>query len=213
MRRWRLRQLPPRSVACAPRDIGGGTRRRIRMGVTAVTPPAGGRRPAGTRRTEQLGAHPAPARAGRLGVPPSTPLAAPLPPFFGKVCSKRPLQGPPLPPATKQSRFQVLCRPIPTSPGTEAAVEYAEKDLASVLLGINHWVWVCPNITRLRRVQAFFGERDYLGSVQFRESKNSSARVYTRIKHARIRLEKTTLEDPWNTSTMATRSEVRTVWC
>jgi len=37
----------------------------------------------------------------------------------------------------------------------------------------------------------------YSGSVQFQESKTSSVRVYTRIKYARIRLGKTTLEDPW----------------
>ena len=84
-----------------------------------------------------------------------------------------------------------------TSPGTEVAVEYAEKDLASVLLGINHWVWVCPNNTRLGRVQAFFGQWDYSGSVQCHESNTSSVRAYTRIKYARIRLGKTTLEDPW----------------
>jgi len=83
-----------------------------------------------------------------------------------------------------------------TSSGTEVVVEYAEKDLASVLLDMGHWVWVCPNITRLGRVQAFFGRWDYSGGVQFQESKTSSVRVYTRIKYARIRLAKTTLEDP-----------------
>jgi len=158
MRRWRLRRSPPRSVACAARDNGSGSRRQRKMGVTAVTPPAVGRRPAGKRKTEQLGAHPAPSRAGRLGGPPTTPLAAPLPPCFGKVWIKQPLPGPLLPPATEQSKFQVLCRRMNTSPGTDFAVEYAEKDLASVLLGINHWVWVCPNDTRLGRSQAFFGQ-------------------------------------------------------
>jgi len=197
MRRWRLRQSPPRSVAGAARDIGSGSRRQRKVGVTAVTTPAGGRRPAGTRKTEQLCAHPAPSRAGRLGGPPTTPLAAPLPPYFGKVWSKQPLQGPPLPPATQQSKFQVFCRPMNTSSGTEVVVEYAEKDLASVLFGMGHWVWVCPNNTRLGRVQAFFGQWEYSGSVQFQESKTSSVRVYTRIKYARIRLGKTTLEDPW----------------
>ena len=165
MRRWRLRQSPPRSVACAARDIGSGSRLQRKMGVTAVTPPAGRRRPAGTRKTEQLGAHPAPSRAGRLGGPSTTPLAAPLPPCFGKVWSKQPLQGPPLPPATQQSKFQVFCRPMNTSSGTEVVVEYAEKDLASVFLGMGHWAWVCPNNTRLGRVQAFFGQWDYSGSV------------------------------------------------
>jgi len=85
-----------------------------------------------------------------------------------------------------------------TSQGTEAAVEYAEKYLASVLLGINHWAWVCPNNTRLGRVQAFFGQWDYSRSVQFQESKTSSVRVYTRIKYARIRSGKTALEDRWS---------------
>jgi len=154
--------------------------------------------PAGTRKTEQLGAHPARSCAGRLGGPPTTPPAAPLPPCFGKVWSKQPLQGPPLPPATQQSKFQVFCSPMNTSSGTEVVVEYAEKDLASVLLGMGDWVWVCPENTRLGRIQAFFGQRDYSGSVQFQESKTSSVRVYTRIKYARIRLGKTTLEDPWS---------------
>ena len=130
-------------MACAARDIGGGSRRQKELGVTAVSPLAGGRRPAGTLRTEQLGVHPAPSRAGRLGAPPTTPLPAPLPPCLGKTWSKQPLQGPPQPPATERSKFQVLRRRLDTSPGTEVAVEYAEKDLASVLLGINHWVWVC----------------------------------------------------------------------
>ena len=84
-----------------------------------------------------------------------------------------------------------------TSPETEVAVEYAEKDLASVLLGINRWVWVCPNNSRLGRVQAFSGQWDYLGRVQFQESRTSSVRVCTRIKYARIRLGIPTLEDPW----------------
>jgi len=102
MRRWRMRQSPPGSVACAARDIGSGSRRQRKRGVIAVTPPAGGRRPAGTRKTENLGAHPSPDRAGRLDRLPTTPLAALLPPCFGKVWSKQPLQGPPLPPATNK---------------------------------------------------------------------------------------------------------------
>jgi len=76
-----------------------------------VTPPAGGRRPAGTRKTEQLGAHPAPSRAGRLGGPPTTPLAAPLPPCFEKVWSKQPLQGPPLPPEPNKVSFKSCVDP------------------------------------------------------------------------------------------------------
>jgi len=165
------------------------------MEVTAVTFPAGGRRPAGTRKTEQMGAHPARSCAGRLGGPPATPLAAPLPPCFGKVWSKQPLQGPSLPPATQLSKVQVLCAPMNPRSGTEAAVEYAEEDLASVLLGINHWVWICPNNTRLGRIQAFFGQWDHSGRVQFQGRKTSSVRVYARIKNARIRSGKTTLED------------------
>jgi len=92
-----------------------------------------------------------------------------------------------------------------TSPGAEVAVEYAEKDLASVLLGMNHWVWVCPNNTRLGSVQVFFGQWDYSGSVQFQGSKLSSVPVFTRIKYARIRFGKTTLEDPWYAPETITR--------
>ena len=96
-----------------------------------------------------------------------------------------------------------------TSSGTEAAVELAEKYQASVLLGISHWVWVCPNNTRLGRVQSFFGQWDYLGSVQFQERKTSSVWVYTRIKYARIRLGKTTLEDPGFTRSDMPRSRLK----
>ena len=42
-----------------------------------------------------------------------------------------------------------------TSPGTEVAVEYAEKDLASVLLGINHSGLRGDNYSRINTPEIF----------------------------------------------------------